>query len=324
MLTALAVLLLAAPPVAPAVDTTSLAPLLAGVKLPADFKAVVVTFAPGEVAGQWFGYNETADDLDWYPASSIKVFPAVAALEAMEARSLGIRTRIAFDRPGQKPYVRTLEELVRQTLSLSSNLGYDRLVQLVGADALHTDLLGEARGFEQTAVQIAYSQNVVSVLESPAITLGQGATAQVIPAREAELRARCPQAMSCTSVAALAELMRRIMLHETLPEGDRLHLGAAAIGLLRSALEARKPRGTEVADALAAAFAPRPVRVLHKPGFFPYWRSDVVYGEVGGQRWIVALAGRGGRDTLTAAAQRIGRLLASRRLKPGKIRGEPE
>ncbi|MCB9547181.1 MAG: serine hydrolase [Myxococcales bacterium] len=299
---------------APPIDTARLEAALAGVPTPVDFKAVVVVLDPGDAAGRWFGWQDTADDTDWYPASSLKIFPAVAALELVDGGALGAvgpSVELRFERPGRPPYRRRLDWLVGQALTQSSNLAFDRLVQLVGVDALHADLLGPARGFGQTAVQLRYSDSVDSLLEAPAIQAG----AVRRPASESAGVDRCTVAPSCTSVAALAELMRRIMLHEALPAGERLRLKPRSLAVLRGALGARKPRGTEVADALVAAHRPRAVRVWHKPGFYPWWRSDVVYGEVaGGRRWIVALAGRGKRDALTAAAGAIGRALAAGRL----------
>lgn len=297
---------------APPVDTTALAAALPDFEPPPGFKAVVVTFAPGDVVGRWFSWHDTHDDTDWYPASSIKVFPAVAALEWAEAEGVDLKAEIAFERAAAKPYVRRLDWLVQQTLTQSSNLGYDRLVQLVGVDALHAGLLSEARGFGQTAVQLTYSASVGSLLDSPAVTVGRGDKARTWLARVSSPIERCAFMPNCTSVAALAELMRRVMLHESLPPTDQLKLSPKALTLLREALGARKPRGTEVADALSAAFGHQ-IKVFHKPGYYPDWRSDVVYGVVAdGRRFIVALAGRGGRGAITPAAHAIGRLLARR------------
>lgn len=184
---------------------------LPGFKPPEGFKAVVVTLVPGDSQGQWFSWEDTHDDVDWYPASSIKVFPAVAALELAEAKGVDLKAEIAFERPGAKPYVRRLDWLVQQPLTQSSNLGYDRLVQLVGVDGLYGGLLSEARGFGQTAVERTNSASVGSLLHSPVITVGRGTQAQVWPERDSTPSSRCPQAPNCTSVAALAELMRRII-----------------------------------------------------------------------------------------------------------------
>ncbi|MEZ4472379.1 MAG: hypothetical protein R3F60_16600 [bacterium] len=147
----------------------------------------------------------------------MKIFPAVAALELLDAGSLGAASpsvEVAFERPGRAPYRRRLDWLVRQALTQSSNLAYDRLVQLVGVDALHAGLLGPERGFGQTAVQLTYSDSVATLLHSPAIEAGGVRRA----AHESEGVSRCALAENCTSVAALAEVMRRIMLHEALPE----------------------------------------------------------------------------------------------------------
>ena len=55
------------------------------------------------------------------------------------------------------------------------------------------------------------------------------------------------------------------------------------------------------------------VNVYHKAGYSQGWYSDVAYIDIPGRShaYIVALAGYPGRDSLDAAAQTIGAIVAS-------------
>lgn len=282
---------------------------------PTQLRMLVVEYdRAGTEAARW-QIGDPADR-EWWPASTVKLFAAIAALEALEGLGFDPRATVAFDREGRAPYTRRFAWLVEQAITQSSNLAYDRLVQFVGNDALHADLLGPARGLGDTALQVPYSQNVGSLLASPRITLRQGTRSQVIEPREGEGTARCSMA-TCTSLNSLVDAMRRVMLHEELPEAERLRLSPGALALLRGALAGRGKRGQEVVEALdrafkGRAFKGRASRLYHKPGYYPRWRSDVVFVVVGDRRWALALANEGSRAALDDPAERLARWLAGR------------
>lgn len=246
---------------------------------------------------------------DWWPASTIKIFAAVAALEYIQELGWDHRARLRFDRPGRKPYVRRLDWLVTQAITHSSNLAYDRLVQFVGHDRLHADLLGPKRGLSDTALQVPYSQNVASLLHSPAIGLKHRKAGLELPARDGKGVTRCALA-TCASLNSLAEIMRRVMFNAHLAPADRLRISPAALKHLRAALAGDRKRGREVAQALQKALKGRRPQVFHKPGFYPGWRSDVLFVQAGTRRWTIALANAGKRSALNDPARRLARWLA--------------
>lgn len=275
---------------------------------PPDLRVLVVELGPD---GRTLSRHSIGDpaDLDWWPASTIKIYAAIAALEQIEARGFDHRATVSFDRANRKPYTRQLGWLVQQAITQSSNLAYDRLVQFVGHDTLHADLFGPDRGLAETALQVPYSQNVLTLLESPAVTIRRGKRTQRIERRIGQGTSRCPMA-TCTSLNSLADAMRRLMLHEQLPEAERFRLSAASLKVLRGALRKRGPRGQEVVEAFDRAFRGRGPRLYHKPGYYPRWRSDVAFVEVGSRRWAIALANEGGRKALNDPAKRLARWLA--------------
>lgn len=282
-----------------------------GAPIPAQLKALVTVYGPTDVQGRRYALRRTATEAAWWPASTVKIFAAVAAFESAHAQGVGLRARLSFDRGTRKPYVRRLDWLVQQAITHSSNLAYDRLVQFVGGRELHTDLLGPNRGLARTALQVPYSSNISNLLSSPPITIIDGKRRIIRPARETDGVTRCAMS-TCTTLDDLTEIMRRVLLHDRLDAADRLRMSPKAVQVLRAALAGERARGQEVVQAVRKAFGRRRVRVYHKPGYYPRWRSDImgVYEPATDTTWIIALANHGGRKALNGPARRIARLMA--------------
>ena len=288
-----------------------------GAPVPAQLKALVTVYGPADVKGRRYAVRHTATDATWWPASTIKIFAAVAALESAHAEGVGLRALLSFDRGTRKPYVRRLDWLVQQAITHSSNLAYDRLVQFVGSDALHQDLLGPDRGLSHTALQVPYSSNVSNLLSSPPITIIEGKRRIIRPARSSDGVTRCATG-TCSTLNDLTEIMRRVLLDARLTPNERLRMSPKALQGLRNALAGKRARGQEVVQAVRTAFGRRRVRVYHKPGYYPDWRSDIVgvHEPATDTTWIIALANSGGRKALNEPAKRIARLMAAGKLPP--------
>ena len=93
---------------------------------------------------------------------------------------------------------------------------------------------------------------------------------------------------------------------EVLQKGIRLNLMGKASG------DTTRHRGMNVVRGLSAAF-PEETRFFNKPGFARDWFSDVVYIYLPhkNERWIVAMAGYPGRNSLDDAARIIGKIIAT-------------
>ncbi|MBM4394093.1 MAG: serine hydrolase [Deltaproteobacteria bacterium] len=326
----------------PGLDTATLPRLLAaaGFVPPARFKALVIELtpdapAPGGFRQRSFSWKRTAlDRTDWWPASTVKLFAAIVALEEVERRNFSPAAEVTFAYPSQL-VATTVEAMVRAALTPSDNVAFDRLVELAGFDRLHARL--ETAGFRGTVLLRGYGRRVTYAgtghgdpRHSPRIELREGRLRTSVPARIGRRRGGCPDQGNCTTLADLAEAMRRVMLHESLPVRDGFALSAASVALIRSALEADRERGRNVANGIREAFGrDRPVRLFHKPGFANDWFSDVVFVEpvdptrAGGKRWIVAMAGHPGRESLDAAARAVGALLARDALSPDATAQSP-
>ncbi len=284
---------------------------------PGGFLALVLEVGrePGGRALRGWDWRGTSRGTDWWPASTVKVFVAAAALEAARRRGFGSPARIAFDGPGE-PFEDTLAGLVRAALIPSDNEAFDRLAFVAGHAALRRWL---ARyGFLDTSLWRGYSgmyrdpgTGRGTLAAAPGLTLCQGDRSLSLRPRLDHAPCDVPDHGNRTTLLDLASCLLRIARHEALPPGQRLGLRQADIDLLRDALAAPRPRGLGLADGLRAAFG-RDARILHKPGFACDWFSDVAFVDrpAPGPSWIVGMAGRPGRDCLDDATLRVGRLLA--------------
>jgi hypothetical protein len=309
------------------VDQDRLAALLTerGFTPPPDFKALVVRVDAeddGSLSETFFDYAGTADDRDdWWPASSVKIYAAVAAYERIHELGFGGDAWLTYEYD-DGPVTLRLDQIVSQALEQSSNAAFDRLVELVGFDSMNTDFFTPENGFEDTVFLRAYSgrhideetQNGINRF-SPRIVIRRGPRRHVLPARVGRGQYLCPDQGNCTTLLELAEVMSRIMLHEELPEETRYHLTSQDLTVMRRALAAAQNR--EIAEIVTNAFGEIPVRVYHKPGFANEWVSDVlfIHRTDTNERWVVAMAARPGRRALDGAAETIGTILASGALR---------
>ena len=289
------------------------------------FKAYIIAFErkpDGKTVQHRFDYKGTSLDRDnWWPASMVKLYAAVAALEVLHAKKFSTKASITFHyKDGD--VTQTITKLVRQAITPSNNTAFDRLVEIVGFDAMNQWF--QTKGIKDTVFLRSYTRRVVDETtnlstprESSALTVTEGAKSWKVPARKGDDKVwHCPNQGNCTTLQNLAEILRRVMMHEQIPENQRLKLGRAEIELLRSALSGKRTRGLGVVNGLKAGFEPHVIKCFNKPGYAYQWFSDHVFvscqdceGPV--KEWIVAMAGHGGRDVLDEGAKIIGQILVS-------------
>lgn len=300
-----------------------------GFNPPKDFKALVVVVAPDRHKGYTstvYDYKGTSTDAtNWWPASSIKLYAAIAALEKATLMGFSPKATLTYHYE-DKPFDITLERLVKQALIPSDNWSYDRLVEFVGFEELNHEFLTPAKGFSKTVLQRAYGARLRigekqrgTLRHSPKIDIAEGRFRKELPERSGKSRFDdCQDEGNCTPLVDLAEAMRRVVLHEQLAEQQRFSLGPAHLKLLHSALSAPRPRGNGVVDGLRAGMGKMAATLYHKPGFALQWFSDVVFVAPRGQKtkYIVAMAGYPGRSALDEASRHIGNLIRKKVLKP--------
>ena len=340
-----------APSVFAELDTTTLTRLLKerGFAPKRKFKALVIRIRPvkgpdGATTGwRYEPYDHAGSSRHWkrwWPASAVKIFAAVAALQKTRELGFSPRAKATYHYPprvvvpGEEPPRRdpndgpvtvSVERLVRKALIPSDNLAFDRLVELVGFDEINRRFFSRRHGFRRTVLLRSYAHRVVDPEtergifgHSPPILLREDKRRKRLRERHARRTYRCPDQGNCTSLRELAETMRRVMMHEHLPEDERFALGPEELALLREALSTKRPRGNGVVDNLRAGFgeAGASLQLYHKPGYALRWFSDnvFVYRPDTDERWLVAMANHPGRDSCDEAARHIGALLAEGRL----------
>ncbi len=314
-----------------------------GFKPPPRFRAMIVRLELSKdrsrvVSRQVYDYGGLSTRVDgWNPASTIKLYAAVSALERLNGLGFGPNARVTFHYPrGDKSF--PIEQLFEKSVHDSDNIAHNRLVQLAGFDRLNgpKGTLQRA-GLRQSAIMRAYEVskweaegNARSLRASPRISLRQGAgrgqraRKSTLPASVGKAKTNC-QGAACTSLSDLGRMMCRLMLHEQLPAGRRLHLGTGErqgpmLKFLRQRLNRSRDKNDPVWQALERHLIPKDQRgkpaqgrfqLFRKAGLSQDWRSDnfYVYQPNSRVRWIVVMAGYPGRGALDQAADVIARII---------------
>ena len=314
---------------APPTDRDTLPTLLiAGGFVPPDgFKALVVKLEP-RADGAWshkrYDWNGTSGDReDWWPASTVKLFAAIGALQTLHRHGFSLGAKATLHYEDRKPWSGRVSFLARQALVPSNNLAFDRLMELAGHDSLHQDLFRPDKGLGDTVLLRAYAprrrypdDNHGDPRHSPRIELVERGRRHTLPERLSKRTYACPEHGNCTTLNDLSEAIRRVMLHGVLPVSERFAIADADAKALAELLGRERSRGNGLVDGLGKACPRRGWRFAHKAGYAHRWFSDVVFvtPRRGKTRWIVAMAGYPGRAALDDAALRVGRLICEGRL----------
>jgi hypothetical protein len=310
-------------------DTNELKRLLktAGFKAPPDFRALIVKTTltkngRGIATQRVYAWDDRAFEFQgWNPASTVKLYSAIGALERVRELGFGPDAKITFHY-ARGDQVFTLTDLMEAAVHWSDNLPHNRLVQLAGFDRLNGKVL-KRLGIRDSYVMRAYQLtdwlaegHDRSLRDAPAISLREGRKKKELPASHGTGKYPCEGA-ACTSLSDLAKTMCVMMLHEQLPPKRRLRLGgegqSAHLKLLRLSMD-RKRKGTDdpVWDAFEAAFPAPKYRLFRKAGYSQGWQSENLYVYAPGTRvrWLVTLAATGDRSALTGAAKAVAALLS--------------
>jgi LysM repeat protein len=315
------------------VNTTALPKLMAqeGFKKPKQFRAFILEITFDETRQvvtreRAFDYQGTsASHSGWNPASTVKIYAAIAALRRIDELGFTSRAKVTFH--SKKKFTTTVGELIEAAIIHSDNIAYNRVVQLASYDKLHKELFTSKFGMTQTALNRGYELSRwealgenASLRYSPVISLHEGNKTTLIPAVQSKAHAVCSSA-ACTSLQDLAESTRRLMLQEQLPPEESFNLKQADLLVLRRAMRSpERTRGTEMVDRFAAVFKDPRVKFYSKPGFSEDWFTDnaYIFDPRHNQAWIVVMTGYPGRDSLNSAATVIAKIINS-----GKLRDIP-
>ncbi|MGH9263533.1 MAG: hypothetical protein ACRD1D_02460 [Acidimicrobiales bacterium] len=253
----------------------------AGITLPpgAAVYAAKVTKEGGGLAYDDYQAGGGALATNFWPASSIKVLAAVGALEFVGQHGFTGAATVAFGRGAPRP----LRSIYDGAIRVSSNADYDLLVELAGVDWLNKEFLTAARGFPATVIQRSYTLGG-NLRTNPSVTLSEGGRRVTIPARTGRVDTDCRQG-NCSNLFEMSESVRRVVLHNEIPEPERFRISTAdAAALTAALLGAEGWFEPAVARVLGST-----ARIYKKPGQVPGRDCmDVALIEARGQRLLLS------------------------------------
>jgi hypothetical protein len=301
---------------------------LRGYAAPDTFKAIVIEIVPDGKGGFVYypmDFSLTSKDRDnWWPASTVKIYAAVAALEQLRAMGFDpTKTELTYQYE-EAPETSKFEDILRRAITCSKNPDFDKLVEIVGSGPFNRKFLRPRHGINNTVMLRCYSGRTLNPdtgkctnRTSPEIIIRDKKKENTLPLRtftETEGLV-CENEGNCTTLADLTEVMRRVMMHESLPERERFRLGEKELLLLRDAMDSKGVH-SGVADGIRAVFVNRPIKIFHKAGYADGWFSDNVFLKIEDthEQWIIGMANRPGRGALDQASRIIAALIADHTL----------
>jgi hypothetical protein len=252
-----------------------------GYKLPAGagVYAAKITKEAGGLAYEDYQGGVGALGTNFWPASSIKVLAAVGALEFVGQQGFTGAATVAFGNGAP----RTIRSIYDAAVRISDNAAYDALVEIAGVDYLNKEFLTPARGFPVTVIQRSYTVGG-NLRVQPAMTITEGPRRVVVPARNGKVDTDCAQGQ-CSNLFEMSESVRRLVLHNEIPESERFRIASTdVIGLNSALLGAEGWFEPAVARVLGNG-----ARIYGKPGEVPNRDClDVTLIEARGQRILLS------------------------------------
>ena len=218
-----------------------------GLKLRAT--VIAVETRDGQTTFPSWHYKNEPDATDFWPASTIKIYAAIAAMERLHAMGLPLETTLTFEhREGTGPWVldcaRAVPEMLSEVWRRSSNEDYTLLLRFNGLDDLNSKFLTPERGFNRSALMRGYwsaRPYAYKPGERQRITLraqdgrmdfvehlwsGRSYSAErgasIIDSRTGNM----------ASTRDLADCLRRLVFNDLIPAGERFRLSPEMLEFL--------------------------------------------------------------------------------------------
>lgn len=206
--------------------------------------------ASGAPAFEWFEYRATGAKTDFWPASTVKLFTAVAACERLHDEKLSLDTTVTYchEEGGQwrTDSARTVREMISEVFRRSSNEDYTLLLRLCGIDQINTNFLTVERGFPGTALMRGYTAErpwnyVQKEKQRMVLHDGTDSSPRVIEhtwsgrdySAEQGITVKFAENGNVTSTRVLCDCLRRVLFHAELPVGERFRIGDEQARFLR-------------------------------------------------------------------------------------------
>lgn len=240
-----------------------------------------------------------AFSMDYWPASVVKVLAAIAAAERLLIDYDFTGAAIVDYGLGGEFDNQSLRAAYNPSISVSSNSGYSRTLQVAGGDWINERFFTAERGFPYTLLQRTYvAGNTYSATALPQLTFSQDGRNEVEPARSVSILsppAGCStdgligRTQNCMSLYDMVEGLRRLVLDDEVMPFERFILDPSDISELTNTL--CTPHSGDYMSSQATAIGGAR-RVCNKTGFVPGFHClDHAYIEANdGQRLFIAIA----------------------------------
>ena len=305
---------------------------------PEVFKWASVAVVTGEAESpkfEWHHFRDSEEAVGFWPASTIKIYTVVAALEYLNELEMPLDSALTFERKTEGKWkldcARSMREMISEVFRRSSNEDYTLLLRFVGIDRINAKFLTPDRGFPHSALMRGYvgGRPYGYVREEPQrITIhaadGRSKTVEHAWSGRSYSKERGATIISattgnCTSTKELAECLRRILFHESLPAGERCNLTDEQVRFIREGGGGLTGLRNKLAGAFAWTNSSETVfpkaRFYHKGGRISTHTLDVAYVDdvKSGKRFIVAVAaGSGKTETVKRMAKSIAEWVKAR------------
>ena len=194
-------------------------------------------------------YKNEPDATDFWPASTIKIFSAIAAMERLHSLGFPLETTLTYERrEGTGPWVldcaRSMPEMLSEVWRRSSNEDYTLLLRFNGLDYLNSQFLTPERGFTHSALMRGYwsaRPYTYKPAERQRITLrAQDGRMEFVDHQwgghswSAERGATVIDSSTgnMASTRDLADCLRRLVFHDLIPESERFRLSPEMVTFL--------------------------------------------------------------------------------------------
>lgn len=257
-------------------------------------------------------YNNTGGRADFWPASTIKIYTAVATLQLLKTYGMSLDAKVSFYRKSgaswkQDSVPDTFRQIIYETMVYSSNSGFTLLLRFCGLDWLNTEFLTTANGFTKTALMRPYvgisdpAGYDVSV-EQRIVLEENGQSAERLHKWGGTSYADSVGCTTyntngtgnCSSTDDMAEHLRRVFFHETLTPAQQFDLRQADLDWLRYGDDQNAVMGNLVYSAgvysgITKVF-PK-AKFYHKAGSVTDYQSDLalIEDDASGTRLIMAI-----------------------------------
>jgi hypothetical protein len=265
----------------------------------------------GKTTFEWHDYRDTGRKTDFWPASTIKLPAAIAAIELLNEHKLDLDASLTFqhqEKDGRwiTDAARTPREMISEVFLRSSNEDYTLLLRLTGIDRLHESFFTAERGFAKTALMRGYTA------ERPWVYLREEPQRIVHPSvtfthqwkgRSYAAERGCTIIDSKTgnvsTTRELCDTLHRVMFHEQIESAARFHLTSEQVRFLReggdgfTGLETRGADSGPSAWKGAAETVFPEARYFHKAGLISNYALDLACIDARAQNgpcYLLALA----------------------------------